>query len=102
VKEEKETRKWWEEKLAAIQEGEELVGEVFCSEEEGLVCVGCGDAEVKRNADLREACHPEKAGGHRKVGGGGSAGARDGKQMSSHSIAAVGLLLSTQFGNFRW
>jgi hypothetical protein len=62
VKEEK----WWEKKLAAIQEGDELFGEVFCSREEGLVCldrscVECGDEGVKRNADIRKACHPEKA-----------------------------------------
>jgi hypothetical protein len=102
-------QKWWDEKLAAIREGEELFGEVFCSRKEAekkLVCldrscVKCGDEEVKRNADLKEACHPEKAIA-RKTGG-GSSGAQGGGQQSSELTAAVvvGLLLSTRFGNFR-
>jgi hypothetical protein len=98
----------YEETFDGIKEGEELFGEVYCSSEEGLVCVKgncvkCGDEDVERNEELSEACNPGKGEGHRK-GGGGSSGAQGGGQMSSElTAAAVGLLLlSTLFGNFRW
>jgi hypothetical protein len=67
-------RKWWEEKLDAIQEENGWFLQVFCSREEGLVCldrkcVECEDEGVRGNSDLRKACHQEKVGG-------GSSGAR--------------------------
>jgi hypothetical protein len=119
-------KEFYEEKLKGIKQGKDSFGEVYCSGEEGLVCVlqppecmdcwggwqvkgscrSCGDEEVKGNAELREACHPEeeKEGqngkGAKKKGGGGGVSAC--AQMSSHFIAAVGLLVTTLFGNFRW
>jgi hypothetical protein len=90
-------REFYEEKLKGIEEGKKSFGEVYCSREEGLVCVegkcrSCGDERVRGNEDLEEACHPEEGGGGRgrKGRAGGSDGSsgtqKDGKQSSELSV----------------
>jgi hypothetical protein len=96
--------KWWEEKLSGIEEGKSSFGEVYCSREEGLVCMEgkcrkCGDEEVKKNTNLSEVCDPEEVGGghgKRKKGGGSP-----GKQISEFAVIS-GILVSTMLGSFRW
>jgi hypothetical protein len=107
-------KEFYKEKLKGIQDGKHTFEEIYCSREEGLVCVlqpkqcrdcskeevmgscrSCGDEEVKKNAELREACHPAKAGG-------GSTGTHDGKQIEEFAAVILGLVFSTLFGNFRW
>jgi hypothetical protein len=49
-------KEFYEQKLKGILKGKNTFEEFYCSREEGLLCmdrscVGCGEAEVKRNAD---------------------------------------------------
>jgi hypothetical protein len=82
---------FYEQKLNGILDSD--VDKVFCSREEGLVCVegkcrDCGDEVVKRDEELREACNPEKAGQDRKL-------------MSPEFTVILGIF-STILGSFRW
>jgi hypothetical protein len=106
-------KEFYEEKLKGIEQGDDLFAKIYCSREEGLVCmwrkcVKCVDEDVKRNEELSEACHPgeEGGGGHRKKGSSGnpSSGAQGGGQQIIQEFAAVilGLLVSTLFGSFGW
>jgi hypothetical protein len=97
-------KEFYKEKLKGIQDGKHTFQEIYCSREEGLVCVlqpkqcrdcskeevmgscrSCGDEEVKKNAELREACHPANAGG-------GSTGAHEGKQIEEFAAVILGLV----------
>jgi hypothetical protein len=109
-------KEFYEEKLKGIEEGDELFAQIYCSREEGLVCmwrkcVKCVDEDVKRNEELSEACHPGKVegGGHRKKGSSGnpSSGGQGGRQQIIQEFAVfaaviLGLLVSTPFGSFGW
>jgi hypothetical protein len=96
--------KWWEEKLSGIKDVKNSFGEVYCSREEGLVCMEekcrkCGDERVKNNTDLSEVCDPEEVGGgHRKRKKGKSS---PGKQSSEFAVI-LGILVSTMLGSFWW
>jgi hypothetical protein len=97
---EKQRRSWWEEKLSGIEERKWTFGEVFCSREEGLVCMegkcwSSGDEEVKNSTNLMEACDPEEEGGlhgKRKKGGGGRSHGSPRKQISEFAVI-LGILL---------
>jgi hypothetical protein len=78
----------------SIGVSESDLDKVFCSREEGLVCVegkckDCGDEVVKRDENAMEACHPKNAGG------------QDRKLMSPEFTLILGIF-STVLGSFRW
>jgi hypothetical protein len=101
-------RKFYEEKLMGIEMEKKMsFGEVYCSREEGLVCVEwkcrpCGEERVRKNEDLREACDLKDDGG--KGGGSsstegstgkkGSSGAQNGKLMSPEFTAILGMFFT--------
>jgi hypothetical protein len=83
---------FYEQKLNGISDSD--LDKVFCSREEGLVCVegkcrDCGDEVVKRDENAMEACHPKNAGG------------QDRKLMSPEFTVILGIF-STVLGSFRW
>jgi hypothetical protein len=91
--------KWWEEKLSGIEEGKDTFGEVYCSREEGLVCMEkkcrkCEDERVTNNTDLREACDPENEGHGKRKNGGGSPG-----KLRSEFAVILGILALTILGS---
>jgi hypothetical protein len=64
-------KNFYKEKLKGIEEAKETLDWIYCSREEGLVCMKgncakCGDEDVKRYKELSEACNPGQEGGHRK------------------------------------
>jgi hypothetical protein len=78
--------------LQEIWGGSDL-SKVFCSREEGLVCVegkcrDCGDEVVKRDKELMKACHPEEAAGQSR-------------KLSPEFTVILGIF-STVLGRFRW
>jgi hypothetical protein len=94
----------YEGKLKWIKEGRDTFEEIYCSREDGLVCmwgkcVKCVDEDVKSNEELSEACNPGEERGHRKKG---SSGAQGGQQIQEFTAVILGLLVSTLFGNFWW
>jgi hypothetical protein len=96
-----EQRKFFEEKLKGIKEGKTTFAEVYCSREEGLVCMDrkcrkCGDEGVKNNTELSEACDPGDE-GHGKRKKGGSCG----KQGSEFTVV-LGIVVSIMLGSVRW
>jgi hypothetical protein len=101
-------RKLYEQKFEGIIHESGWFPEVYCSREEGLVCmggkcVGCGDEGVKEDGELMEVCGLKEEGGRKKGGGGGSSGPQGGHQQSSELTAVVvGLVVLTLFGSFRW
>jgi hypothetical protein len=100
-------RKFYEEKLMGIEKEKKMsFGEVYCSREEGLVCVEwkcrpCGEERVRKNEDLVEACDLKDDGGKggfsstegstRKKG---SSGAQNGKLMSPEFTAILGMFFT--------
>jgi hypothetical protein len=81
--------------------------EVYCSMEEGLVCMDgscrdCEDEEVKRNADLMEDCNLKEEGRGKKEDGKkkDSSGAQEGRRISKLTI--LGICASTIFEMFWW
>jgi hypothetical protein len=100
-------RKWFESKLQGIEEWKEDFGEVYCSREEGLICVdgGCWGCEGGwENKLIMEACNleevpkeeeeheeEEKGSSGKKVG---SSGAQDGKHFSEFTTI-LGIVCST-------
>jgi hypothetical protein len=127
-----EQRDWWEKKLFKYVEVGKNTGvkgslfeEVYCSREEGLVCVDgsckdCGDEEVGKT----EACHPDKEGILRPededeereegssttstegrssaTGKENSAGGGQDGQRSSEVSVILGIVCSSIVGSFRW
>jgi hypothetical protein len=117
---------WWEKKLFKHMNVKSYgfeFEEVYCSREEGLVCVDgickdCGDEEVGKT----EACHPDKEGVLRKedeegeegssststegrssaTGKENSAGGGQDGQRSSEVSVILGILCSSIVGSFRW
>jgi hypothetical protein len=92
---------FYEEKLRGIEEGKYSFEEVYCSREEGLVCVegkcrDCGDEEVKKNGELKEACEPEEVEGGQNEGkkgrGGDSSG--DGSKNEGELKVILGILIT--------
>jgi hypothetical protein len=84
---------------------------VYCSREEGLVCVEwkcrpCGEERVRKNEDLREACDLKDDGGQHgsstegSTGKKRSSGAQDGKLMSPKFRAILGIFF-TILGRFQ-
>jgi hypothetical protein len=123
---------WWERKMFKYVDIGKNTGvkgwlfeEVYCSREEGLVCVDgkckdCGDEEVGKT----EACHPDKEGVLRPededeerekgssststegrssaTGKENSAGGGQDGQRSSEVSVILGILCSSIVGSFRW
>jgi hypothetical protein len=100
-------KEWWEDKLKGLSEWKKTYEEVYCSREDGLVCVegkckDCGVEEVRKKEDLDEACHPLEIGGRRggrQEGGGGGdddgkGGDGDKKGMKRSSGSLNGMQLS--------
>jgi hypothetical protein len=92
-------RTWWEEKLMGIKDGKDSFGEVYCSREEGLVCVegkcrDCGDERVGKNKDLKEVC------GRKDDEGSDSSGIQQGRMWEIMVIS--GMVSTTLLGSFRW
>jgi hypothetical protein len=110
----KDKKNFYEDKLGGIEAEKQLFWEVYCSREEGLVCMGgkcvkCGDEGMEEDGELMEVCGLKKGGGGGGGKGGGappsdeSSGAQGGGQLSSELAAAVvGIVVSTLLGNFRW
>jgi hypothetical protein len=117
-------KEWWEEKLKGTWRWKNTFEEVYCSREEGLVCVegnckDCGVEAVRKNEDLEEACYPDEEGHERAKGGeeGSSSEGSTGREGSSESSGAqkdrkliskftalfLGVVCSTvMLGSFRW
>jgi hypothetical protein len=120
--------KWWGKKMFKnIKTGVKhwYFEEVYCSREEGLVCVDgkckdCGDEEVGKT----EACHPDKEGvlrpededeereegsststeGHSSATGkeNSAGGGQDGQRSSEVSVILGIVFCSSIVGSFRW
>jgi hypothetical protein len=96
-----EQRDWWEWKLRKIVEKNWDFEEVYCSREEGLVCLerkckDCGDEEVGKI----EACHPDEVGYERTPvwpgkGGDDDDGDEDGGQQRPSSTSTTEVSSST-------
>jgi hypothetical protein len=70
--------------------------EVYCSMEEGLVCMegkcrACGDEGVKNNTDLKEACDGKEGGGEGSSTQGYS-GVRDGRREIPEITVILGIV----------
>jgi hypothetical protein len=96
-------KEWWEEKLKGLWEWKRTYEEVYCSREDGLVCVegkcrDCGDEEVRKKEDLGEACHPVEVKG--KEGGGDDGKGGDGKGGDGNKKGSSGSLNGMQLSEF--
>jgi hypothetical protein len=103
-------KEWFEEKLKGLWEWKNTFEEVYCSREDGLICVqgkcrDCGVEAVRKDEDLEEACYPVEEGGRRggRQEGGGGGGDDDGdgkggdddkKEMKGSSGSLNGMQLS--------
>jgi hypothetical protein len=75
---------------------EESFEEVYCSREEGLICmegkcVDCGDEGVKNNTDLKEACDV-KDGGEEGSSTQGYSGVQDGRSQIPEITVILGIV----------